>query len=145
MDEWGSDILSPEFRSVPSDIDMGPESKDLEVSEYGPGSCPQHREKASAVSHLRSMANSADLVAALAEETGYPVNVLEGRVDLTELGLDDSAKSWKTLKERKIHRIKTPENFGRRRRSVVWVKDNLRNLRHQSQRPCEWGILECLE
>jgi 3-oxoacyl-(acyl-carrier-protein) synthase/acyl carrier protein/NAD(P)-dependent dehydrogenase (short-subunit alcohol dehydrogenase family) len=37
------------------------------------------------------MLKSADTVARiLAEETGYPANVLRGRVDLTELGFDDS-------------------------------------------------------
>ena len=97
MDEWGSDILSPEFRSRPSDIDMGPESKDLEALRIRSRPLPTAQRENSIGHHVVSpdpMANTAGLVARiLAEETGYPANVLEGRVDLMELGLDDSKLS----------------------------------------------------
>ena len=94
MDEWGGNILSSEFRSRPSDIDMGSESNDLEAlrtrSRPLP-TAPKENSNGRYVVTSDPMLKSADTVARiLAEETGYPANVLRGRVDLTELGFDDS-------------------------------------------------------
>ena len=97
LDEWGGNILSSEFKCRPSDIDMGPESNELEAlrtrSRPLP-TAPRENSNDRYVATPDPMLKSGNVVARiLAEETGYPASVLEGRVDLTELGFDDSMLS----------------------------------------------------
>ena len=97
MDEWGSNILSPEFTSRPSDIDMSSESDDLEALRIRSRPLPKAVRENKSAQHIVKpdpLESSADIVAGiLSEETGYPSNVLNGRVNLTELGLEESMLS----------------------------------------------------